>query len=230
MSSQACSLLLIPPPPPGAKFRVKSTPMSLAEIATPDWTKMVQDLASHMLALPRGFSMTEQQMTSLLAKLEQATGHPSCDTCHYPRGRCVCASGGSTLSPHESWSGGPSASDAFHQEYPPLTGGTTTVSVSQSRAPAKTVAAPLQGVVSPVWRKPTLEVRGTTSQPFIGGSINYASASLPRATIRQPGPGSSQHPPQEPPMMETPLSGHRYCQDNLNLLLRIKGLRGTRTH
>ena len=58
------------PPPPGTKYRVKSMPMSLAEIATPEWTKLVQDLASRMEALPRGFSITEQQMSSLLAKLE----------------------------------------------------------------------------------------------------------------------------------------------------------------
>ena len=151
-----------------------------------------------------GFSIMEQQMSSLLAKLEQATGHPSCDTCHYPRRRCVCASRGSTLSPHENWSSGTSTSNVLNQEYPLPTRGTTTVSVSQSRAPANMVVAPPQGVVSPIWRQPTLEVQGTTHHPHLGGSVNYASASLPPTTIRQPGPGSSQCPPQGPPMMETP--------------------------
>ena len=142
-----------------------------------------------------GFSITEQQMSSLLAKLEWATGHPSCDTCRYPRRRCVCASGGSTPMPHENWSGGTGTSSTYNQEYPLPTRGTTTVSVSQSRAPANTVVAPPQGVVSPVQRQPTMEVQGMTHQPYLGGSVNYASASLPRATIRQPGPGSLQCPP-----------------------------------
>ena len=91
------------------------------------------------------------------------------------------------------------------REYPLSTRGTTTVSVSQSRAPANTVVAPPQGVVSPVWRQPTVEVPGMTHQPYLGGSVNYASASLPRATIRQPGPGSLQCPPQEPPAMDAPV-------------------------
>ena len=179
------------------KYRVKSMPMSLAEIATPEWTKLVQDLASHMEALPRGFSVTEQQMSSLLAKLERATGHPSCDSCRYPRSRCVCPPEDSTPTPHENWSGGTGTSSTYHQEYPLPTRGTTTVSVSQSRAPANTVAAPPQGVVSPVRRPPAMEVQGTTHQPYLGGSVNYASASLPRATpgIRQPGSRSLQHPP-----------------------------------
>ena len=103
---RAYSLLLIPPPPPGTKYRIKSMPLSLAEKATPEWTKLVQDLASQMEVLPMGFSVTEQQMSSLLAKLERATGHPSCDTCRYPRRKCVCASGGSAPAPHESWSEG----------------------------------------------------------------------------------------------------------------------------
>ena len=201
---QACSLLLIPLPPPGAKYRVKSTPMSLAEIPTLEWIKIVQDLASQMVALPLGFSITEQQMISLLAKLEQATGHPWCDTCCYPRRRCLCASRGPTPSPRENWNGGTSTSNTFNQEYPLPTRGTTTVSVSQSRAPANTVVAPPQGVVSPVQRQPTMEVQGMTHEPHLGGSVNYALASLPRATIRQPGPGSLQRPPQEPPMMEAP--------------------------
>ena len=201
---RACSLLLIPPPPPGVKHRVKSIPMSLAEIAMSEWTKTVQDLASQMVVLPHGFSVTEQQMSSLLAKLERATGHPSCDIYRYPRGRCVCASGGSNLSPHKSWSGRPSATDALNQEYPLLTRSTTTVSASQSRAPATSVVAHPQGVVSPVWRPPIAEVQDMTQYPRLGSSVNYALASLPRATIRQPGPGSSQHPPQEPPMMEAP--------------------------
>ena len=151
-----------------------------------------------------GFSVSEQQMSSLLAKLEQVTGHPSCDTCRYPRRRCVCASGGSTPAPHESWSGGTDTSSTYHQEYPLLTRGTNTVSISQSRAPATTVAAPPQGVVFLVRRQPTMEVQGTTHQPFLGGSVNYASASLPRATpgVRQPSSRSLQHPPQEPPAMD----------------------------
>ena len=172
---RACSLLLIPPPPPGVKHRVKSIPMSLAEIATPDWIKLVQDLASQMEALPRGFSITEQQMSSLLAKLEWATGHPSCDTCRYPRKRCVCTSGDSTPMPPKNWSGGTGTSSTYNQEYPLPTRGTTTVSVSQSRAPANTVMAPPQGVVSPVRRQPTMEVQGMTYQPYLGGSVNYAS-------------------------------------------------------
>ena len=36
---RACSLLLILPPPPGAKFWIKSVPMSLAEIAMSEWIK-----------------------------------------------------------------------------------------------------------------------------------------------------------------------------------------------
>ena len=201
----ACSLLLIPPPPSGAKYRVKSTPMSLAEIPTPEWTKIVQDLASQMVALPSGFSVTEQQMTSLLARLEWATGQPPCNTCHHLKRRCLCASGGPTPMPHKNWSGGTGTSSTYNQQYPLPTRGTTTVSVSQSRAPANTVAAPPQGVVSPVWRQRTMEVQGTTHQPYLGGSVNYALASLPRATIRQPGPGSSQRPPQEPPAMDAPV-------------------------
>ena len=203
---RACSLLLIPPPPPGTKYHIKSMPMALAEKAIPEWTKLVQDLASQMEALPMGFSITEQQMSSLLAKLERATGHPSCDTCRYPRRRCVCASGGSAPAPHESWSEETDPSSTYHQEYPLPTRGTTTVSVSQSRAPATTVAAPPQGVVSPVRRQPTMEVQGMTHQPFLGGSVNYASASLPRAGIRQPGPRSLQRPLQEPFAMDTPVA------------------------
>ena len=199
----ACSLLLIPPPPPGVKHWVKSMPMSLAEIATLEWIKMVQDLASHMEALPTGFCVTEQQMASLLAKLERATGHPSCSTCRYPRRRCLCASGGSTLTPHKNWSSGTSSGNAYNQEYPLPTRGTMTVSVSQSRAPALTVAAPPQGVVSPVRRQPAMGVQSLTQHPPLGGSVNYASASLSRPTIRQPGPRSSQPPPLEPPAMET---------------------------
>ena len=152
-----------------------------------------------------GFSITEQQMSSLLAKLEWATGHPSCDICRYPRRRCVCASGGSAPAPHESWSEGTDPSSTYHQEYPSLTRGTNTVSVSQSRAPATTVAAPPQGVVSPVQRQPTMEVQGMTHQPFLGGSVNYASASLPRPGIRQPGSRSLQCSPQEPPAMDAPI-------------------------
>ena len=152
-----------------------------------------------------GFSITEQQMSSLLAKLEWATGHPSCDTCRYPRRRCICASGGSAPAPHESWSKGTDPSNTYHQEYPLLTKSTTTVSVSQSRASATTVAAPAQGVVSPVRRQPTMEVQGMTHQPFLGGSVNYASASLPRPGIRQPGSRSLQCSPQEPPAMDSPV-------------------------
>ena len=66
----ACSLLLISPPPPGTKYRAKGMPISLAEIATLEWINLVQDLASQMEVLPMGFSVTEQQMSSLLAKLE----------------------------------------------------------------------------------------------------------------------------------------------------------------
>ena len=202
----ACSLLLIPPPPPGTKYRIKSMPMSLAEKATPEWTKLVQDLASQMEALPRGFSVTERQMFSLLAKLERATGHPSCDTCRYLKRRCICASKDSAPTPHESWSERTDSSSTYHQEYPLLTRGTTTVSTSQSKAPATMATAPPQGVVSPVQRQPTMEVQGTTHQPFVGGSVNYASASLPRATpgIRQPSARLLQHPPQEPPTMDAP--------------------------
>ena len=111
--------------------------------------------------------------------------------------------------PTKAWSGGTDSSSTYHQEYPLPTRGTTTVSVSQSRAPATTVAAPPQGVVSPVQRQPTMEVQGTTHQPFLGGSVNYASASLPRATpgIRQPGSRSSQRLPQEPPAMDAPVVG-----------------------
>ena len=166
-------------------------------------------------------------MISLLAKLERTTGHPSCDTCCYLRRRCVCATGGPPQSPHENWSGGTSVSKAYDQEYPLPTRGTTTVSVSQSRAPANTVVAPPQGVVSPVQRQPTMEVPGTTHHPHLGGSVNCALASLPRAAIRQPGPGPSQRLPQEPPMMRPLLSGCRYYQDNLGLLLHIS-LLGTR--
>ena len=107
--------------------------------------------------------------------------------------------------PHENWSGGTGTSSTYNQEYPLPTRGTTTVSVSQSRAPANTVAAPPQGVVSPVRRQPTMEVQGMTHQPYLGGLVNYASASLPRATIRQPGPGSLQRPPQEPLAMDAPV-------------------------
>ena len=81
------------------------------------------------------------------------------------------------------------------------------MSASQSKAPATMVAAPPQGVVSPVQRQPTMEVQGMTHQPFLGGSVNYASASLPRATpgIRQPSSRLLQHPPQEPPAMDAPI-------------------------
>ena len=107
--------------------------------------------------------------------------------------------------PYENWSGGTGTSSTYNQQYPLPTRGTTTVSVSQSRTPANTVAAPPQGVVSPVRRQPSMEVQGMTHQPHLGGSVNYASASLPRATIRQPGPGSLQRPPQEPPAMDAPV-------------------------
>ena len=200
----ACSLLLIPPPPPGVKYRVKSIPMSLAEIAAPEWIKMVQDLASHMEALPTGFSVTEQQMSSLLAKLEQATGHPSCSTCQYPRRRCLCASGDSTMLPHSSWSNVVSMDTTYEQGYPLPTKGTTTMSLSQSRAPALMATAPLQGVVSPVRRQPAMGVQGLTHHTPMLGSVNYATASMPRPTIRQPGPRLPQTRPQEPPTMETP--------------------------
>ena len=216
---RACSLLLIPPPPPGTKYRIKSMPMSLAEKATPEWTKLVQDLASQMEALPRGFSVTEQQMSSLLAKLERATGHPSCDTCRYPRRRCICASEDSAPMPHESWSERTDSSSTYHQEYPLLTRGTTTVSISQSKAPATTATAPPQGVVSPVRRQPTMEVQGTTHQPFLGGSVNYASASLPRATSGSLVLGSlvqghcnTHHKSLQPWTLL--LLEHQYCQDN----------------
>ena len=139
---RACSLLLIPPPPPGVKYRVKSVPMSLTEMAAPDWGKMVQDLASHMEALPLGFSVTEEQMASLLAKLEWATGHPSCRTCKHPQRRCLCASRGSDLAPHSSWSNVVAPSTTYQQGYPPLTRGTTTVSLSQSRTPAHMALGP----------------------------------------------------------------------------------------
>ena len=201
---RACSLLLIPPPPPGVKYRVKSIPMSLAEIAAPDWTKLVQDLASHMEALPMGFCVTEQQMSSLLAKLERATGHPSCSTCQYPRRRCLCASGGSTLVSHSSWSNVVSVDTSYEREYPPPTRSTTTMSFSQSRAPAHMVTAPPQGVVSPVKRQPTMGIQGLAHRAPVLGSVNYATAPIPRPTIRQPGPRLPLTQPQEPSTMEIP--------------------------
>ena len=36
---RACSLLLIPPPPPGEQVRRESVPLSLADMADPDWIK-----------------------------------------------------------------------------------------------------------------------------------------------------------------------------------------------
>ena len=109
--------------------------------------------------------------------------------------------------PTKAGAKGTDPSSTYHQEYPLPTSGTTTVSVSHSRAPATTVVAPPQGVVSPVQRQPTIEVRGTTHQPFLGGSVNYASASLQRATpgVRQPSSRSLQCPPQEPPAMDAPV-------------------------
>ena len=152
-------------------LRSKVSQCPWQKYAAPEWIKMVQDLASQMEALPLGFSVTERQMSSLLAKLEQATGHPSCDTCRYPRRRCVCASGGSTLSTSRKLGAaklGPAQVMHSNQDYPLLTRGTTTVSVSQSRAPASTVAAPPQGVVSPVCGdNPPMEVQNVTpSSPF----------------------------------------------------------------
>ena len=89
---RACSLLLILPLPPGELVRRESVPLSLSNMADPDWIKMVRDLALRMSTLPQGFSVSDQQVSSLLKKLERATGLPPCRGCHHPWRVCIVRS------------------------------------------------------------------------------------------------------------------------------------------
>ena len=123
---RACSLLLIPPPPPGEMARRMSIPLSLADLAGPDWIKMIRDLASRMSTLPAGFCVSEQQVTSLLKKLERATGMPPCLGCYHPRRVCVCTPPAANFS---GWSGGPGV--AAVESFPALTSTTATLSTAQ---------------------------------------------------------------------------------------------------
>ena len=151
---RACSLLLILPPPPGELVRRESIPLSLADMAGPDWIKMVRDLASKMSTLLTGFCVSEQQVSSLLKKLERATGVPSCRGCHHPRRVCICAPPATEFS---GWSGGPNT--ATVEPFPVLTRTTATLSMAQGRAPTASVRAtesrtPPQGAVGTGLRPP----------------------------------------------------------------------------
>ena len=183
---RACSLLLIPPPPPGELARRESIPLSLADMAGPDWIKMVRDLASKMSTLPTGFCVSEQQVSSLLKKLERATGIPPCQGCYLPRrGVCICSPPAANFS---GWSGGPNT--ATVEPFPALTGTTATLSTAQWRAPTTSVRAteprtPPQGGVG-IGLRPTTPTASQGSQT--GGNHSYAAATLRRQMPAAPAP------------------------------------------
>ena len=167
---QACSLLLIPPPPPGARVQIRSIPMNLINLAAPDWAKVVQDLASHMMTLPIGFSVSDATVASLLKHLERATGQPACKDCHYPKKRCLCAMGQASGS-YSGWSGGPMGASGV--TVTPPTGTTSTLSVAQRRAPTSTMGAPSQGAPNPA--PGLLQARFPTPVQSVVGMSNYAA-------------------------------------------------------
>ena len=204
---RACSLLLIPPPPPGEMARRMSIPLSLADLAGPDWIKMIRDLASRMSTLPAGFSVSEQQVASLLKKLERATGMPPCRGCYHPRRVCICTPPAANFS---GWSGGPGV--AAVESFPALTRTTATLSTAQGRASTTSVRAtepraPPQGAVGTGLRLTT----PTASQGSqTGGSHSYAAMTGRR---QQPTAPPSQDTP--PSYAETRSSDLRRAQEDL---------------
>ena len=192
---RACSLLLIPPPPPGELVRRESIPLSLADMAGPDWIKMVRDLASRMSTLPTGFCVSEQQVSSLLKKLERATGVPACRGCHYPRRVCNCA-----LSQPQSfsgWSGGPNT--ATVEPFPTLTRTTATMSMAQGgSAPTTSVRAtvprtPPQGAVG-ISLRPSRPATPTVNQGSQTETTPSYAATASRSRLPA-GPSSQEAPP-----------------------------------
>ena len=185
---RACSLLLIPPPPPGELVRRESIPLSLADMAGPDWIKMVRDLASRMSTLPTGFCVSEQQISSLLKKLERATRMPPCRGCHHPRRVCICTPPTANFS---GWSGGPNT--ATVEPFPALTRTTATLSMAQGRAPTASVRAteprtPPQGAVGTGLR-PSRPATPTASQGSqTEGNHSYAATTLRRQQPVTPSP------------------------------------------
>ena len=189
---RACSILLIPPLPPGELVRRESIPLSLADMADLDWVKMVRDLASRMTTLPHGFCISDQQVASLLTKLERATGIPSCRDCCHPQKVCMYAVTPPTG--FSGWSGGPATT--IGGTFPPLTRTTSTLSVAQGRAPTTSVGAPLQraplrGAGGAVWRLTQTPTSMTSQGSQTVGTPSYA------ATTMRP-----HDPPLEPQPME----------------------------
>ena len=204
---RACSLLLIPPPPPGELVRRESIPLSLADMAGPDWIKMVRDLASRMSTLPTGFCVSEQQVSSLLKKLERATGVPPCRGCHYPRSVCICTPPTSAFT---GWSGGPNT--ATVEPFPALTSTTATLSTAQGRAPTTSVRAtepraPPQGAMGAGLRPAAPSV---SQDSQAGEGHSYAAMMVRRQQLTTP---PSQDTP--PSYEETQTSDLRWAQEDL---------------
>ena len=204
---RACSLLLIPPPPPGELARRMSILLSLADMAGPDWIKMVRDLASRMSTLPTGFCVSEQQVSSLLKKLERATGIPPCRGCYHPRRVCVCTPPAVNFS---GWSEG--LNPATVEPFPALTRTTATLSTAQGRAPTASVRAteprtPPQGAVGTGLRPAT----PTASQ----GSQTEGGHSYAAMTVRRQQPTAPPSQDTPPSYAETRSSDLRQAQDDL---------------
>ena len=100
---RACSLLVIPPPkerePPPGGF-----PKDLSDLNLSNWTGLVQDVASGLLAPPPNLgSEVSLPAVVLLELLEKTTGWGYCRFCYHLGSRCACM-GAYSLMPPPSWS------------------------------------------------------------------------------------------------------------------------------
>ena len=89
---QACFLLAIPPPPPGTLLRHLEIPMDFTTMRLPDWVNNIRDLATGMVMSPPTFVVTGKVVqSSILPKLERASGVKSCRFCLHPHTVCGCS-------------------------------------------------------------------------------------------------------------------------------------------